>query len=430
MFRMKRKLTKLNLMGDKVRVGLVGVGKMGRGLVHQMSRIDGMRPSLIVDEIPDKAFEALTTAGVSSEDIVVTNSLSKAKLALESDKFIVSEDYELGYQLDKIQAMVDATGNPPFGAKMAYETLNHGKHVIMLNVECDAVVGPILNMVAKKNGVVYTGSAGDEPGAIVELADFAIGLGFELLAVGKGKNNPLNKYITEDDVREEALTKGLYPKILTSFIDGTNTMIELNSVSNALGFVPDVMGCHGVTTNPKEIADVFKLKSQGGVLNNYGIVDFAFGMAPGVFAIVTSEAEEVKELMSYLNMGEGPNYSLYRPYHLTSLETPITIYDAIIEKEPTIVPLQGQVSDVITVAKRDLKKGEKLEGMGSKQVFGTLVKHSEQREGNYLPIALIGKNTILLEDVKKDELIRYDMVKLDEDSLIVELREKQDELGL
>lgn len=430
MFRMKRKLTKLNLMGDKVRIGLVGVGKMGRGLIHQMSRIDGMRPSLIVDEVPEKAFEALVAAGVDIQDIVRTNSLSEAKMAIEKDKFIVSEDYELGYKLDKIEAMVDATGNPPFGAKMAYDSINNGKHVIMLNVECDAVVGPILNMMAKKNDVVYTGSAGDEPGAIVELADFAISLGFELLAVGKGKNNPLNKYITEDDVREEALEKGLYPKILTSFIDGTNTMIELNSVANALGFVPDVMGCHGVTTNPKEIANVFKLKSQGGVLNKYGIVDFAFGMAPGVFAIVTSEAEEVKELMKYLKMGDGPNYSLYRPYHLTSLETPITIYDAIVEKEPTIVPLKGQVADVVTVAKRDLKKGEKLEGMGSKQVYGTLVTHEEQRSGNYLPIALIGKKTELLVDVKKDEIIRYDMVKLDEDSLIVKLREEQDRLGL
>lgn len=430
MFRMKRKLTKLNLMGDKVRIGLVGVGKMGRGLIHQMSRIDGMRPSLIVDEVPEKAFEALVAAGVDIQDIVRTNSLSEAKMAIEKDKFIVSEDYELGYKLDKIEAMVDATGNPPFGAKMAYDSINNGKHVIMLNVECDAVVGPILNMMAKKNDVVYTGSAGDEPGAIVELADFAISLGFELLAVGKGKNNPLNKYITEDDVREEALEKGLYPKILTSFIDGTNTMIELNSVANALGFVPDVMGCHGVTTNPKEIANVFKLKSQGGVLNKYGIVDFAFGMAPGVFAIVTSEAEEVKELMKYLKMGDGPNYSLYRPYHLTSLETPITIYDAIVEKEPTIVPLKGQVADVVTVAKRDLKKGERLEGMGSKQVYGTLVTHEEQRSGNYLPIALIGKKTELLVDVKKDEIIRYDMVKLDEDSLIVKLREEQDRLGL
>ncbi|WP_425538388.1 NAD(P)H-dependent oxidoreductase [Microaceticoccus formicicus] len=430
MFRMKRKLTKLNLMGDKVRIGLVGVGKMGRGLIHQMSRIDGMRPSLIVDEVPEKAYEALITAGVDRQDIIRTNSLTEAKLAIEKDKFIVSEDYELGYKLEKIEAMVDATGNPPFGAKMAYDSLNNGKHVIMLNVECDAVVGPILNMIAKKNDVVYTGSAGDEPGAIVELADFAISLGFELLAVGKGKNNPMNKYITEDDVREEALKKGLYPKILTSFIDGTNTMIELNSVANALGFVPDIMGCHGVTTNPKEIANVFKLKSQGGVLNKYGIVDFAFGMAPGVFAIVTSEAEEVKELMKYLKMGDGPNYSLYRPYHLTSLETPITIYDAIVEKEPTIVPLQGQVADVVTVAKRDLKKGEKLEGMGSKQVYGTLVTHEEQKSGNYLPIALIGKKTELLVDVKKDEIIRYDMVKLDEDSLIVKLREEQDRLGL
>ncbi len=430
MFRMKRKLTKLNLMGDKVRIGLVGVGKMGRGLIHQMSRIDGMRPSLIVDEVPEKAYEALITAGVDRQDIVRTNSLTEAKLAIEKDKFIVSEDYELGYKLEKIEAMVDATGNPPFGAKMAYDSLNNGKHVIMLNVECDAVVGPILNMIAKKNDVVYTGSAGDEPGAIVELADFAISLGFDLLSVGKGKNNPMNKYITEDDVREEALKKGLYPKILTSFIDGTNTMIELNSVANALGFVPDIMGCHGVTTNPKEIANVFKLKSQGGVLNKYGIVDFAFGMAPGVFAIVTSEAEEVKELMKYLKMGDGPNYSLYRPYHLTSLETPITIYDAIVDKEPTIVPLQGQVADVITVAKRDLKKGEKLEGMGSKQVYGTLVTHEEQKSGNYLPIALIGKKTELLVDVKKDEIIRYDMVKLDEDSLIVKLREEQDSLGL
>ncbi|MDO5718906.1 MAG: NAD(P)-dependent oxidoreductase [Tissierellia bacterium] len=430
MFRMKRKLTKLNMMGDKIRIGLVGAGKMGRGLIHQMSRIDGMRPSLIVDEIPEKAYESMLSTGVDPSDIIKTNSLSEAEIAIQKDKFVISEDFTLGYRLEKIQAMVDATGNPPFGAKMAYESLINKKHVIMLNVECDAVVGPILNMIAKKNGVVYTGSAGDEPGAIVELADFAVSLGFELLAVGKGKNNPLNYYITEDDIREEAISKGLYPKILTSFIDGTNTMIELNSVANALGFVPDKMGCHGVNTNPKEIADIFKLKSQGGILNQYGIVDFAFGMAPGVFAIVSSEAPEVKELMKYLSMGNGPNYSLYRPYHLTSLETPITIYDAIIEKEPTIVPLKGQIADVVTVAKRDLKRGEKLEGMGSKKVFGTLTTHEIQQRENYLPIALIGKTAELLSDVKKDEIITYDMVKLDEESTIVKLRKEQDRLGL
>lgn len=430
MFRMKRKLTKLNMMGDKVRVCLVGVGKMGRGLVHQMSRIDGMRPSILIDEKPDKAVEALLTAGVSKEDIVMTDKLSRAELAISKDQFVVSSDFTLGYKLDKIQAMVDATGNPPFGAKLAYESIQNKKHVVMLNVECDAVVGSILNKTAKENEVVYTGSAGDEPGAILELADFAVGLGFELLAVGKGKNNPLNNYITEDDILEEAVRKGLYPKMLASFIDGTNTMIELCSAANALGFVPDVMGCHGITTNPKEIASHYKLKSEGGMLNSYGIVDFAFGMAPGVYAIVTSKAEEVKDLMKYLGMGDGPNYCLYRPYHLTSLETPMTIYDAVIEKEATLFPLKGQVSDVITVAKRDLKKGEKLEGMGSKQIFGTLTSHEIQQKEGYLPIALVGKNTYVTKDIKKDSLIKLSDVVLEDDSLIVKLRKEQDRLGL
>ncbi|MDO5690055.1 MAG: NAD(P)-dependent oxidoreductase [Tissierellia bacterium] len=430
MFRMKRKLTKLSLMGETIRIGLVGAGKMGTGLIHQMSRINGMRPAIIVDEVLDKAMNALISAGVSKEDIVATSSYHEAELALSKDQFVITDDYTLGYRLPQIKGMVDATGNPPFGAIMALESLEHQKHVIMLNVECDAVVGPILNMIAKENKVVYTGSAGDEPGAILELADFALSLGFELLAVGKGKNNPLDHYVSEEDVREEALSKGLYPKILASFIDGTNTMIELNSVANALGFVPDIPGCHGVTTNPKQIADLFTLKSQGGILNRYGIVDFAFGMAPGVFAIVTSDAQEVVELMRYLKMGDGPNYSLYRPYHLTSLETPITIYDAIVDGEPTIVPQHGQVADVVAIAKRDLKAGETLGGIGTNCVFGRLIEHEIQQAHNYLPICLIGKKTKLLMDVPKDGILTYDMVELDAGATIVELRRRQDELGL
>lgn len=352
MFRMKRKLEELNKSGKKIRVELVGIGKMGRGLINQMATISGMRPSICVDEKPQKAIDALIAAGVSSENIIFTNSKSKALEALEKDKFIVSEDYSIGLELEKIDAFVDATGNPPFGAKLAFDAINNKKHIIMLNVETDAVVGPILYKMARENGVIYTGTKGDEPGAILELADFAVGSGFELLVAGKGKNNPLNNYITEDEVYEEAVSKGLYPKMLTSFIDGTNTMIELTAVSNALGFTPDIIGCHGIKTDPKNISKQFSLKTEGGVLENYKIVDFAFGMAPGVFVIVTSEKKEVKDLMKYLNMGEGPNYLLYRPYHLTSLETPITIYDAVVENEATIVPEKGQISDVITVAKK------------------------------------------------------------------------------
>lgn len=430
MFRMKRKLDELVNRGEQIRVAVVGAGKMGTGLVNQMSRIKGMSTSIIIDEKLEKANHALESAGVKKEDIINTNSIKQAELALSKGKFVISDDYTLAYRLEKIQGVVDATGNPPFGAQLAMESIENYKNVIMLNVECDAVVGPIIYDYAKKHNVVYTGTAGDEPGAIMELANFAVGTGFKLLAVGKGKNNPLNNYATEDDLREEAISKGLYPKILTAFVDGTNTMIELTSVGNALGFTPDIMGCHGLTSNIENIPKQFSLKEQGGILNNYRVVDFSFGIAPGVFAVVTHDTGEVHDLMKYLSMGDGPNYVLYRPYHLTSLETPITIYDAIVERDPTIVPEEGQVCDTITVAKRDLKAGQNLEGIGGKDVFGTITSHRTQRSNQYLPIALITKKTKLKVDVKKDELITYDMVELEEDHIITKLRKKQDELGL
>lgn len=430
MLKMKRKLQYLDQNGKKVHISLVGAGKMGNGLVNQMSRIQGMSTSVVIDENVEKAYHSLIAAGVKRENIINTTSVKTAELAIEKNDYVISDDYTLAYKLNAIQGVVDATGNPPFGARLAMESIDYYKHIIMLNVECDAVVGPILLNHANKKGVIYTGTAGDEPGAIMELVDFAEGVGFKLLAVGKGKNNPLNPYITEDDLREEALSKGLYPKMLTAFVDGTNTMIELTAVGNALGFTPDVLGCHGFTTDVKRLPKQMSLKEQGGILNNYGVVDFAFGIAPGVFAIVTHESGEVKNLMKYLSMGDGPNYVLYRPYHLTSLETPMTIYNAIIEKDATIAPIKGQVSDTITVAKRDLKKGQTLEGIGGKDVFGQITSHRDQKERNLLPIGLITKNTKINCDIKKDELITMNMVELEEDNLIIQLRRKQDLLGL
>ena len=430
MFRMKRKLDELVNKGEEIKIALVGAGKMGTGLVNQISRIKGMTSSIIIDENIDKAYHALESAGIKKDDIIHTNSLKQGEIALSKNKYIISDDYNLACKLNGIQAVVDATGNPPFGAQLAMDSITNRKNIIMLNVECDAVVGPIIYDYAKKNNVVYTGSAGDEPGAIMELANFAVGAGFKLLAVGKGKNNPLNNYVTEDDLREEAFSKGLYPKMLTSFVDGTNTMIELTSVGNALGFIPDIVGCHGITTTVDKIPSIFSLKEQGGILSNYRIVDYCFGIAPGVFAVVTHDTEEVHDLMNYLSMGKGPNYVLFRPYHLTSLETPITIYDAVVEHEPTIVPEKGQVSDTVTVAKRNLKAGQYLEGIGGRDVFGKITSHIMQRNKNLLPIALITKKTRLKVDVKKDEFITYDMVELEEDNIITKLRKKQDELGL
>ena len=430
MFKIGKKLAQLTSQGKRLEVAIYGAGKMGNGLINQLSRIDGIRPSVVVNRTPAKARKALLKAGVLGEKILETDDLKRAQAWLDQGGFVIGRKKELGYGLAGIEAIVDATGDPEYGALIAYGAIENKKHIIMLNVECDSVVGPILYQMAKEANLVYTGTKGDEPGAIIELAEFAQATGFDLLAVGKGKNNKLDRYATEDSLAEEAGKKGLNPRMLTSFVDGTNTMIELTSVANALGFLPDVDGCHGIETNPKRAAKDFSLKSQGGVLDKYGVVDYAFGMAPGVFALVTTDQKEVADLMNYLSMGEGPNYIIYRPYHLTSLETPITIYQALVEKEASIAPYKGQVADTISYAKRDLKKGDLLDGIGSKDLYGLITSHEKQKQNNYLPIGLVGKNTYLKVDVKKDQPLTYDMVELDEGSILTRLRRRQEEMGL
>ena len=330
----------------------------------------------------------------------------------------------------QINAVVDCTGDPPFGAVIARKTIQYHKHMITFNVECDAVVGPVLHDMAKKAGVVYTGILGDEPGAIIDLVEYAYGMGLEVLVAAKGKNNPLDNDATPETLADKAKEKGLSAKMLTSFIDGTNTMLELNSVANALGFLPDTLGCHGIATSPDTAVEDFKLKADGGVLSRYGVVEFSRGMAPGVFIIVTSDQEDVRDLMKFLGFGDGPNYLMYRPYHLTSLETPITIYKAVVENESTIVPLHGQVADTVTIAKRDIKAGERLEGVGSGTVLGKLTSHDICLTEDLLPIALITDKTRATKDIKKGTIIDMSMVELDETATITRLRRRQNSMKL
>ena len=274
---------------------------------------------------------------------------------------------------------------------------------------------------------MYTGTAGDEPGATMELYNFAKGLGFDILVIGKGKNNPLNVDATPDTVYDDAIKKGLKPRMLTGFVDGTNTMIELTSLANATGFIPDIRGCHGVECDINSLTKILSLKEEGGVLSRYGVVDFVKGIAPGVFAIITTKLEEVHRQMEYLNMGSGPNYVLYRPYHLTSLETPVTIFEACYYKEATIAPTEGQVADTIAVAKRDLKAGERLDPIGGYTVYGVIERHELVMKEKLVPIGLIDENTVAKRDIKKGEIISYDMVELDKSKTIYKLRKLQDE---
>ena len=430
MLGINNKLKKLHENNTPIKVSLVGAGLMGKGLVSQMSLMKGMKPALVISRRIECAIEAYTLAGISKDDIVIAKTLDEINLAMEKNKFVVSDKTEYAARPNLVDVVVDATGGPDTGARIAMDSIFNKKHIVMLNVEADVVVGPILNKLARNAGVVYTGTAGDEPGTVKEIYDFADSLGFDVLAIGKGKNNPIDYSATPDSVREEALTKGLKPSMLACFVDGTKTMVEMTAMANATGFVPDVRGGHGPATDEKGLAGVFRLKCDGGILDKYKIVEYVRGVAPGVFVIVTSKLPQVHHEMQFLSMGPGPNYALYRPYHLTSLETPMSIANAYFYNEPTIAPLYDKpVAETITIAKKDLKAGERLDGIGEYTVYGSVDTYEKAKEEHLLPIGLVNENTIVKQNIKKGAFITYDMVDLDKSTMIYKLRQLQESVN-
>lgn len=411
---LRNRLEALDREGTPIRVGIIGVGQMGRGFVAQVAGIPGMEVVAAADMDPERALAAFREVG--QEPVEGLNG-NPDRPAATDDALEVARSVS-------VDVVVEATGVTEIGARVAYEAIQEGKHVVMLNAEADVTVGAILGRMAQSAGVVYTGSAGDEPGAIMELYDFARSLGFEVVVAGKGKNNPLNVSATPESLAEEAGRKKMNPKMLASFVDGTKTMVEMASVANAIGFSPDVPNMHGPEeTVPKRLGEVFSLKEEGGILSRYGTVDYVRGVAPGVFVVVRSQEGTVRETLEYLGMGAGPNHVLYRPYHLTSLETPISVARAAIYGEPTIVSRERPSAEVVAVAKRDLSAGEKLGAIGSADYYGGLYPVLEAEEMLPLGLAAGARTT---RPIEKGSVIPRAGVELAESSFVVELRRLQD----
>lgn len=420
------KLQELQARGEFICAAVIGAGQMGRGMVSQMVSMQGMNPSIVVDINIDNAKIAFTKAGINEADILVAETQEQADQWMKSGKFVVASNAEFATKSKAVQVVIEATGVTEVGARVALDTITNKKHIVMLNAETDVVIGPILKKLADNAGVIYTGAAGDEPGAVKELYDFAVAMGFEVRVIGKGKNNKLDFDCNPDTVLEEATRRGVSPHMLAAFKEGTKTMVELAVMSNSTGYVCDVRGAHGIDGQVSELPAKLSTKEEGGVLNNYGVVDFVNGIAPGVFLIVTSEKEEVRKEMEYLSMGSGPNYILYRPYHLCSLETPLSAVKAVLDNQATIAPMGGMVSEVITVAKKDLQAGQNLDGIGGYTVYGTIERYEIAKDMNALPVGLVSRDTVLKVDVKKGDIITYDMVELNKEALIYKLRKLQD----
>jgi len=414
-------LKELESRGEYVSIGLVGAGQMGTDIVSQVSEMDGVKVTVLADIDIERAKKAYNLSGVDYNDIYQSNKKKELEEHIKNSESVVTEDGFLLPELEGIDVIIDATGIPKVGARLGLDTINNQKHIVMMNVEADVVVGPILKKLADNAGVVYTGAAGDEPGAIMELYNFAKSLGFKVVAAGKGKNNPLDRKANPERVAERAKKKNTAPHMMACFMDGTKSMLEMAAVSNATGLVPDVPGMHGPTTTVEELPKVYSLEEQGGILKNEGVVDFALGdVAPGVFLIVTSDNERVNFSLNYSKMGEGPNYVLYRPYHLVSLETPLSAVRAVLYNEATIAPIGDIVTEVTTIAKKDLKAGEEIDGIGGFAVYGSVDKAEDARAKNLLPLG-ISDGAKLKQDVKKGEKLTLDMVELEKDSVIYEL---------
>jgi predicted homoserine dehydrogenase-like protein len=413
--------------GNPVRIGLIGAGQMGTDVVAQTTMMKGIKVTAVADIDPERARGAYDIAGIE-EAVVDVGTSAEADDAVRDGMRVAVTDFRIITEMQTVDVMLEATGVPEIGSRAALRAVRNGQPLAMMNVETDITVGPILRWYAEQYNVLYALAAGDEPAACKELYDFADALGFTIVAAGKGKNNPLDRHAKPTDPvwAEEAARRGLSPTMLIEFVDGSKTMIEMAAVSNATGLVPDVRGMHGPVTHREILERVFRLEEDGGILNQIGVVDYGIGkVAPGVFLIVKTDHPRLRQAMVLRDMGPGPYYTLFRPYHLCSIEVPLTCASLVIEERSNMAPLDRLTSEVVAVAKQHLAPGDTLEGIGGGSYYGLIDCYEVARSERLLPIGL-AKGAKVIRPVKVDEPLTLDGVLLSEPSVLLSLRRLQD----
>ncbi len=422
-------LQALELSGKPIRIGLIGSGMMGADIVVQVRQMKGIVVAAISDLNLPAAIAALTQAGHDADAYRTVNTASALEQAIHANRIAITQDSQLVVSSGLIDVVVDATGKPAVGAAIGLTAMEHGKHLVMMNVEADVTIGAYLKHEADRLGVIYSLGAGDEPSAAMELINFVSALGYPVIAAGKGKNNPLNVDATPDDYAEEAVSKNLNPRMLVEFVDGSKTAVEMAAIANATGLVPDVAGMHGPAASLKDLHKVLCPVADGGILARKGVVDYTVGkdVAPGVFVVAEMAHPRLRERMDYLKLGTGPYYTFYRPYHLCSLEVPLTCARAVLYKRADMAPLPKPSAEVCALAKRDLKPGDRLDAIGEYTYRAWAMSAVEARERNAVPCGLVEGSTVS-QTIRKGELLSYSNTTVDPSARIVELRRRQDRL--
>ncbi len=413
------RLRKRQQQGKTIQVAVVGAGLMGRGIVRQIDLTPGMRTALIVNRTTKRAVDTYVAFGHHPNDIVVSNEVEVIQEAIESGKPAVTDQLGILADLPELDVVVEVTGAVEYGAEVAMCAIRNQKHIVMMNAETDATVGPQLKCLADEAGVVYTNSDGDQPGVLMRLVDYVEGIGLEIVAAVNCKGF-MDAYATPDTIRPWAQKQGTSLPMTTAFTDGTKMNIENAVLANATGLVPELRGMHGITTDSTTALDDCLA-----VFGRRGLVDYTLGgdFGGGVFVIgYGDDPVMVQPYMKYLKMGDGPNYLFYRPYHLCHMDTPLSIAEAVLDGEPTIAPRAEPVAEVIAIAKRPLRAGERLDGIGGYTCFGRIDEVGNAR--GLLPIGLT-ENVLLTRPVAKDASIPLDAVELNDNSLLMRLHCEQ-----
>jgi predicted homoserine dehydrogenase-like protein len=424
-----QELITLEEQGKPIRVGVSGAGWIGSGFVAQVAHVPGMRVSVLADTDLHAARQAFRAIGLDEDDVREAADVDAAMDALQAGKRVVTADYALAARLDAVDIVCDVTPFPAIGARTAHACIQHGKDVVMVNIEADVTVGRILKRLARDAGVLYTVSSGDEPGCLMELYDFVRSMGMEVIVIGKGKNNPLNPSATPDTVAESAERAGKDPYTVASYVDGTKTMFEMTCAANATGCRPMKRGMNGPRATLETVSDIFALEEDGGMTTFPGAVDFVQGpsMAGGVFVTVRVEDQRLRDDLQYLKVGKGKYFTFFRPYHLWFIEAPISVAEAYLHRKVWLAPRDEPVADVMTVAKRHLRPGDELDRFGGYTVHGVMDRAEEARALNALPVGLAPGATVV-RLVEEGEVVTWDDVELDEESTVVKLRRQQDAL--
>jgi predicted homoserine dehydrogenase-like protein len=394
--------------GRPIRVGMIGAGATGRAIALQLGTpVPGIRLAAIANRTPENAARALREAGISSWR--AASSAREAEQALADRVPVLTDDPSVLTRCDAIDLLVEVTGTIDAAARNVLDAFDHGKHVVLVNAEIDSLIGPILKSRAEKASVVVTHTDGDEPGVAMTLLRYLRTLGLRTVAAGNIKGM-VDYYRTPETQRAFAEKHDQDVRKVTSFADSTKLSMEATVLANATGFHVGRLGMYGPAC--RDVREIGNLLPAQEMLET-GLVDYALGAAPhtGAFVVVHEDSAAKKTQLAYYKLGEGPFYVFYTPFHLPHIQIASTIGRLAIHRDPTVAPLAGPVCEVVAVAKRDLKRGEHLDGIGGFCTYGLINNRVVARNEAALPMGL-SEGCILRRDVPKDAVLSFSDVDL------------------